>query len=248
MNNYKILKVRDKTDDYHTHVDTLFDLPFRILINGKSQLSGKTTIILNLLLNPQFNYNKYFEPDNIHIITNNKLDNKLKILMDKLDIPETNHMEFDEDMLNILYDNMEEDFQDRVGDGLKPKNKLLIIDDVAYSGGLKNYSKQNIIDKLVCNGRHALISTIFTSQKYSQTSTCLRTNISGAILFGTSAKELDLIADDMSYFEKKSDFIKMFKQITKSPRSFLVVNYSNQPEDMYLNSEFQPIKWRDVDS
>ena len=241
---YKILKVRDKNDSYYTPVDRLFDLPFRLLINGKSQLSGKTSVVMNLLLNPQFGYEKMFDGDDIYIITNNKLDNKLKMLMDKLDIPEGNHMEFDEDMLKILYEDIEEEFMEDVGEGSKPKNKLMIIDDVAYSGGLKNYSKRNIIDRLVCNGRHALISTIFTSQKYSQTSTCLRTNISGAILFGTNAKEVDLIADDMSYYEKKKDFIKMFRETTKIPRSFLVVNYSNPPEELYLNSQFEPIKWK----
>ena len=226
---YNILKVRDKNDSYYTPLNRLFDLPFRLLINGKSQLSGKTSVIINLLLNPQFGYENYFDGEDIWVITNNSLDNKLAMLMEKLDIPEENHMQFD---------------KEAVANEEKPKNKLFIIDDVAYSGGLKNYSKQNIIDKLVCNSRHALISIIFTSQKYSQTSTCLRTNISGAILFGTNAKEVDLIADDMSYYEKKSDFIKMFRRITKIPRSFLVVNFSNPPEELYLDTKFQPIEWK----
>ena len=241
---YNILKVRDKNDSYYTPLNRLFDLPFRLLINGKSQLSGKTSVIINLLLNPQFGYENYFDGDDIYVITNNSLDNKLAMLMQKLDIPEENHMEFDEEILEMLYDDIEDEFKEAVGEGEKPKNKLFIIDDVAYSGSLKNYSKQNIIDRLCCNSRHALISIIFTSQKYSQTSTCLRTNISGAILFGTNAKEVDLIADDMSYYEKKSDFIKMFRRVTKIPRSFLVVNFSNPPEELYLNSKFQPIEWK----
>ena len=60
MKNYKILKVKDKTDSYHTEVEDLFNLPFKLLINGKSQMSGKTTIILNLLMNPEFKYHKLF--------------------------------------------------------------------------------------------------------------------------------------------------------------------------------------------
>jgi hypothetical protein len=79
---YKILKVRDSTDLNHVH-HPIFDLPMRVLINGKSQLSGKSTVILNLLLNPQFGYDKLFEPEHIHIVSNNELDNKLKILMNK---------------------------------------------------------------------------------------------------------------------------------------------------------------------
>ena len=57
---YNILKVRDKNDSYYTPLNRLFDLPFRLLINGKSQLSGKTSVIINLLLNPQFGYENYF--------------------------------------------------------------------------------------------------------------------------------------------------------------------------------------------
>ena len=75
MKNYKILKVRDKTDNYYTTVPNLFDLPFKLLINGKSQLSGKTTIILNLLLNPEFGYDKLFNGENIFIVIINLIIN-----------------------------------------------------------------------------------------------------------------------------------------------------------------------------
>ena len=51
----KILKVADSADTFHKEMP-VFDIPFKILINGKSQLSGKTTIVLNLLLNPDFKY------------------------------------------------------------------------------------------------------------------------------------------------------------------------------------------------
>ena len=43
----QILKIRDKTDSYYTKLKDIFDLPMRLVIVGKSQLSGKSTIILN---------------------------------------------------------------------------------------------------------------------------------------------------------------------------------------------------------
>ena len=241
---YKILKVRDKNDSYYTPVERLFDLPFRLLINGKSQLSGKTTIILNLLLNPTFGYDKMFDGEDIHIISNNKLDNKLALMADKLDIPEENRVEFDEDYLEVLYEDMEETFMEDVAEGLKPKNKLIIFDDCGYSGSLKSYKKRNIVDKLICNGRHLNLSQIYTSQRFSQCSTCLRTNLTGAIMFSTSMKELELIAEDFNYTESKKQFIKMFRETTAKPRSFMVINFSNPPEEMYLDTEFEPIKWK----
>tara|TARA_R110000772_G_scaffold783_4_gene2692 strand:+ start:388 stop:1125 length:738 start_codon:yes stop_codon:yes gene_type:complete len=240
---YKILKVRDKNDSYYTPIDNLFDLPMRLLINGKSQLSGKTTIILNLLLSTEFPYFGKFDGDNIYIVSNNKLDNKLDIMATKLLVPEQNRMMFDEDHLEILYDDWEESFKEETMDGGKPANRLIIFDDCGYSGSLKNYKKENIIDKLICNGRHMNLSQIYTSQRFSQCSTTLRTNLTGAILFNTSAKELDLITDDMNYMAKSNDFIKMFRRETKEPRSFLVVNFSNPPEALYMNQFFQPISW-----
>lgn len=241
---YKILKVRDKSDGYYTPVDRLFDVPFKILINGKSQLSGKTTIILNLLLNPVFGYDKMFDGSDIYIISNNKLDNKLKIMSDKLDIPEDNRQEFDEDYIEMLYEDIEDEFIEDTSEGRKPKNKLIIFDDCGYSGSLRSYNKGNIIDKLICNGRHLNLSQIYTSQRFSQCSTCLRTNLTGSIMFSTSMKELELISEDFNYMANKKDFIKMFRDETKKPRSFLVINFSNKPEEMYLDSEFQPIKWK----
>tara|TARA_R110000796_G_scaffold64481_1_gene149464 strand:+ start:111 stop:848 length:738 start_codon:yes stop_codon:yes gene_type:complete len=241
---YNILKVRDKNDSYYTPVDRLFDLPFRLLINGKSQLSGKTTIILNLLLNPEFGYDKLFDGDDITIVSNNKLDNKLSMMADKLDIPDENRIEFDEDHLQILYEDMEEQFQEDVADGLKPKNKLIIFDDCGYSGSLRSYNKGNIIDKMICNGRHLNLSQIYTSQRFSQCSTCLRTNLTGAIMFSTSMKELELIAEDFNYMDNKKSFIKTFRSTTAKPRSFMVINFSNPPAEMYLDTKFEPIKWK----
>ena len=240
---YDILKVRDKTDNYHTPIDNLFDISFRLLINGKSQLSGKTTIILNLLLNENFPYHDKFDGDDIMVVSNNALDNKLDMMCKKLDIPDGNRMEFDEDALQIIYENWEEEFHEETMDGGKPSNKLIIFDDCGYSGSLKNYKKENIMDKLVCNGRHAGISQIYSSQRFSQVSTCLRTNLTAAILFNTSAKELSLISEDMSFMEKPRDFDRMFREHTKQPRSFLCVNFSNPPNKMYMDQHFQPIEW-----
>ena len=60
MPDYSILKVKDKTDSYYTHLKDIFDIPFRIIIVGKSFLSGKSTVILNLLLRDSF-YKDHFK-------------------------------------------------------------------------------------------------------------------------------------------------------------------------------------------
>jgi len=201
MKDINIYKVNDNTDNNH-QVMPLFDLPMRLLINGKSQLSGKTTLILNMLMNPEFGYDKKFDGENIYIVSDNKLDNKIKILMEYKDIPKENHFPYDEDVLEMLYENLEQEFMDEMEEDGKSTPKLIIMDDVGYSGNLKN-KNFGMITKLIANGRHLNLSQIYTSQRFSMVSTSLRSNLTGAILFNTSMKELELIAEDFNYMNKK---------------------------------------------
>ena len=66
--------------------------------------------------------------------------------------------------------------------------------------------------------------------------------MTGTILFNTSQKELELIAEDFNYLPKKAQFIQMFRDVTREKKnSFLVVNFSNKGNEMYLDSNFEPI-------
>ena len=70
--------------------------------------------------------------------------------------------------------------------------------------------------------------------------TTLRSQLTGAILGKTSAKEIDLIAEDLNFFKKKSTFVDMYRDATKSKRSFLVVNFTND-DSPYMDGNFEPI-------
>lgn len=72
---------------------------------------------------------------------------------------------------------------------------------------IKQQVKSGIISKIAMNGRHINLRSIFTTQKYSLLGTGLRNNITGAILFATSFKELDLIEADLNYLEDKRRLI-----------------------------------------
>ena len=106
----KILKVKDNFEKIYTE-HKIFSLPFKLCISGKSQLSGKTTIILNLILRNEF-YKKHFKGDDIYIVSGNKMDNKIKILMEEKDVPDPNFMDYDEQKLEALYEILEEEFQE----------------------------------------------------------------------------------------------------------------------------------------
>lgn len=237
----EIYKVIDKADSYYTKKDLTFDLPLRIAIVGASQRSGKSSIIVNLVCRDEF-YNKDFKGENIYIISPSiENDLKLKKMIEVKDIPEHNlFTEYDEGLLEELYEMLAEDYKESVDNGEVPSNKLIIFDDMSYSGALKNKT-HGIISKLFCNGRHILISTLLTSQKYSDLLTTCRENLNGAILFSCSNKQLDLIEQDHNFLKNKKEFNNMFRDATKEKHSFFVVNYTNG-EDLYQDSNFNFIK------
>lgn len=238
---YEILKMRDPSDKYHTKHD-LFDLSFRLAVCGKSFLSGKTNFAANLLLRKKY-YREHFLGENIYIVSNNSVDKKIAIVMDELDIPNSNYMSYNEGKLMALYDILEEQFIEETEDGGKPFNKLILIDDCGYTASLKGGGNgDGFISLLACNGRHINISVIINIQKYTQLSTTYRNNLSGLVLFSTSQKEIEQVIADHNYNNSPKDWIKAFRENTKEKHSFFVVNYSNDIENRYLDSNFQPIK------
>tara|TARA_R110000782_G_scaffold16896_3_gene47929 strand:- start:918 stop:1625 length:708 start_codon:yes stop_codon:yes gene_type:complete len=229
----KIYKVIDTTDKNHIK-HPIFDLPFKLAIVGKSQISlGKTSIVLNMLLRDEF-YKKQFKGENIWIVTNNKLDNKLKILKKEKDIPDENFMVYDEMALEDLYEMIEDEFQEEK----KKQQRLIIFDDVAYSGDLKS-KESGIVSKIVMNGRHAGLSSIFTSQKYSLLGTNIRSQLTGAMLGNASLKEIELISTDLNFLSNPKEFMRMYKAHTNG-RDFLVLNFTND-DSYYMDKEFNTI-------
>jgi len=234
---FEILKVRDPSDKYHIKIPVLADIPFKIAIIGKSQVSlGKTTIILNLFLRDKY-YKKYFKGENIYIVSNNKLDKKISILMEELEIPQSNYMEYDEDKLEALYQILEEEHEA----SKKKVQKVIIFDDVAYSNGLKG-SQTGIISKIVMNGRHCLCSSLFSTQKYALLGTNIRSQLTGIFIGGTSTKELELMETDLNILENKKSFMKIMRENTKG-RNFVFINFTNTDEEgIYLNSNFEKLE------
>jgi len=238
-----IYKVKDKKEKFYTDKGLLFNLPFRILMVGKSQFSGKSSCIVNLLLQDDKRlYKNEFEGDNIFIFSGSlKTDNKIKLLINQFEIPESNlFSEYSEEALEAIYDLTEEEYQEAIEEKEKPKNTLVILDDIAFGGDLKR-KNAGMINKIFCNGRHINLSIIATAQKYSQLHTTQRENATGVIVWDCSDKQLDLISDDHNILDDKKKFKKNFRMRTKEPFSFFVINYSNPREKRYLSMNFEPI-------
>jgi hypothetical protein len=245
-----ILAVKDPHMGMRVSKQSLFDLPMRLIIIGKSQLSGKSTLISNLLLRPwssddiggsQF-YKQNFKGDDIFIVCPSfDLDVKMGMIQKGLEIPDTNiWREYDEMELEAWYNRVEKQFQRDVEEEKEPRHTLLVLDDCAFSGALKA-TLNGVLSKIACNGRHILISMIVTSQKYTSISTTIRENSTGVICFESSNKQLDLLYEDHGNMPRKQ-FDQMFRDATREKHSFFCINYSNPPDRRFQDSTFTAIK------
>jgi len=241
--------MKDAHESYRVNKGLFFDLPMRLLIIGKSQLSGKTNFIGNILDRPYDDtdiegrdlYMNDFKGDNIYIISpSTKLDTKWISVIEDKKIPDANVIKsFNEEILDTLYQSLEEKFEEAIKEKRKPEHSLIILDDVSFSGDLKSHT-HGALTKLFCNGRHSLISTIVTSQKYTDILTTCRENATGLVLFDSSRKQLETIFMDHGVTDKK-DFLAMFRKVTEEPHSFMIINYSNPRDQRFLNQYFEPI-------
>ena len=238
----RILKVKDDSDKFHKAMPT-FDIPFQLLINAKSQVSGKTTIVLNLLLNPQFGYADKFDGEDIYIISDNKLDNKLKMLAEYKEIPESNIYggDFDSGLLDTLYENLVEDYQEDIDEKKKPTHKLIILDDLSFSGSFA--SRFNVLAKLYQNGRKYLVNVICLAQYYKQVTSAIRMNSSGIAVWRTPNTQLEAFESEHNYLRNgKKAFIGMYKDHVVERTDFMIINYSNSSKELYLDKDFEVIK------
>jgi hypothetical protein len=186
-----------------------------------------------------------FKGDNIYIISpSTNLDTKWQNIIRDKKIPEVNIIKvFDEEVLDTLYQSLDERFHEALDEGRQPEHSLIIFDDMSFSGDLKSHSHGGVA-RLFCNGRHLLISTIVTAQKYTDILTTARENATGLILYDCSQKQLETIFYDHGLSDKK-EFLKMFRTATKEPHTFMAINYSNPRERRFLDSHFEPLTFEE---
>ena len=237
---FQIHRVKDSFESMRVPHPLLFPLPFKILICGKSMLSAKSSLIINLLLKKD-GYLGYFKGDNTYIVNpSTALDKKFDILRRNMKVPKHNiFLDFDDSILEELYDDIQERVEEDKREGNKVEHSLLILDDVAYTGGLKG-KQMGIITKIAANSRHIGLNLIATSQKYSLFSPTLRENATQIICSSSSLKQIELIYEDNSILPHK-EFLHLFLEYTKVPYSWFVIDYSATAENRYKDSNFNVI-------
>jgi len=235
----KIQRLKDKSDSNVIDKGLIDNVPFRCLLCGASGL-GKTNFLANMILKNEW-YNKEFYGDDIYIFSPLKNDNKMHTIISQKEIPESNiFTEFDEDILKEIYDLSVREFEERSNAKKRIYNKLIILDDLSYSGVLRA-KQMGQINRVFCNGRKHNISIIITSQKYTQISPVQRSNFTSAVLYNTANSQVEAIEMDVNFLKTRKAFKKMFRDNVDEKRDFLYVNFSNEKKDIYLNKDFKVI-------
>ena len=110
------------------------------------------------------------------------VDYKWKKVIEHKAIPMQNIYDvYDDERLNELVDGIQERFERQIQNGLEPEHTLIVMDDCSFSGSLKS-KMHGVVDRLFCNARHVLISTIVTAQKYTDIPKTARLNATGTFI------------------------------------------------------------------
>ena len=236
---YKILCCKDDSDKHHINKEHIWSLPARIAVTGRSMVSGKSNFCVNILA--RF-YDKDFDGENIWLVSPSLNTPKLKMLAKYKKIPDSNlFSQFDEEVLNELYELIKDKYRSAIDLKEKPKHCCIVFDDVSWSGDLRG-QKYGIISKLACNSRHYLCTCILISQSYMDILPSFRQNMSGLVAFQCSLKEVENIADEHNTVTTRRNFIKKFQEATKKKHDFFSIDYSKDTPQRFKHNLNEIIK------
>jgi len=185
--------------------------------------TGKSTIISNLLLNPNF----YKDQFDIVYIISNTINNDRTSRFLKKEFPETifdDLSRIDEIITNII------SYQDQFPRGKKPFI-CIVLDDFL---GIKKSSKINF---LATRARHYNIGLLlFASQLFRGLDTTIRQNATFSIIGGPNPNEKELLKIAEEFGDRyggQKKFMELYKQATNEPYSFLYLDLQSNPSKAY---------------
>ena len=233
--NYKIFSV-DKPADYRIkYINEALPKPiFRIVLIGPSN-SGKSQFINNILFNNQWGYNKFFDECYVFQGSLDDADELRKIASHYSQKNLSIQQVYDDTLVKDLFNQIERDNINK-----KSKSRVLMVYDDQLCNNISNKCKMNSIDLIWTRGRHANISAIISSQKYKALNSNIRClNATHLIIFsGTSAPDLESIAEEYSSKYTKDQIMEVFRLKLNQKYEFIV--FDNK-EGKILDKNFEEI-------
>ena len=192
------------------------DHPYRILITGGSG-SGKTNALINLI-------NEQNDIDKIYLYARDLSEPKYEYLIKKSEDAGIKHL--NDPNAFIECSNTMDDVYENIHDyNSSRKRKILIVFDDMIADIMTNKRFQAIIKELFIRCRKLNISLVFITQSYFFVPKDVRLNSTHYLIMKINNKrELQNIAINHSADIDYQDFIKIYRECTKEPYSFLTID------------------------
>ena len=234
------IKVKEFTSKQSKY-DVVGKLPLRDIILGPSG-AGKGILKSNMILkiykgcfdriylfSPSIDVDKTWLPVKEYIEKSMKLDPKKEAIY-------FDH--YDPEALEHIIST-----QHKVAEHMKQQNFtnifqiLIVIDDFADDPSFSRHSK--LLHALFTRGRHSMISTIVSTQKYRAISNIIRVNATNLYVFRLrNAGDLDAWVDEVSAITDKKTLFELYHLATSKPYSFLFIKLNSKDTQHMFYSRF----------
>ena len=195
------------------------DWPFRMLIIGPSG-SGKTNALLHLIQK----LNNTNPIDKIYLYAKDLSEPKYEFLINNRE--KAGIKNYNDPNAFIEYsDTMDGVFSNIDDCNTKRKRRILIVSDDMIADIMTNKKFQSIIKELFIRCRKLNISIVFMRQSYFRTPKDARLNSTHYLIMKIQRKrELQNIAQDYSGDTDYKDILKIYKNCTNEPYSFMTID------------------------
>ncbi len=115
---------------------------------------------------------------------------------------------------------------------------LIIVDDFADDPSFSRHNK--LLHALFTRGRHSMISTIVSTQKYRAISNIIRVNATNLYVFRLrNGGDLEALIDELNALTDKKTLLQLYNMATAEPYSFLFIklNAKKLNEMFYIRYE-----------
>lgn len=220
---------------------------FFLVIVGRPG-SGKTTFLLNMLINKGENriYNKVY--DRICLVMPS--NSRRSIENDPFDLPPDQM--FDEMGLDVIekVKSIRDDFtamekkDKEKKKKVRNRNQLLVMDDItAY---LKQKENQKALIELATNRRHLRLSIILLVQYVKSIPRPVRFQVTSVVLFKPANNgELNILADEFIAL-KKNDFEELCRFVFQEPHDFLFLVKEEERYFKNLSEIILPKQYKEI--
>ena len=206
--------------------DVVGRLPIRDILLAPSG-GGKGVLMSNMILDiyrgcfdrififsPSIDVDKTWGPVKEYIEKSQKVDTKKEKLF---------YDHYDAEALETIVSN-----QHKLAEHMKTKGYtkifqiLIIVDDFADDPAFSRHSK--LLHALFTRGRHSMISTIVSTQKYRAISNIIRVNATNLYVFRLrNGGDLEALIDELNALTDKKTLLQLYNMATAEPYSFLFI-------------------------